>query len=246
MALHTGAATPQDGDYSRPRAQSPRPAPGRRRWWPDSPDRGHPAASARPLFCWRSPSSSSISASIGCATCSEVEHVFQLAAPGLPADFPPLKSLDRQIHNLPPQLTPFIGREALAAEIRGRLEQPSVRLLTLTGPGGAGKTRLALQVAADLVGEYADGVWFVPLAPVASAALVATTIAGALGVRESAAEPIESISACLSPAETLAPGARQLRARRRRVAARRRPPLLLSRHPGSGHQPGAAPHLRRV
>src|SRR5215213_4457284 len=81
---------------------------------------------------------------------SDVEHVFQLTAPGLPADFPPLKSQDRQIHNLPPQLTPFIGREALAAEIRGRFEQPGVRLLTLTGPGGTGKTRLALQVAADL------------------------------------------------------------------------------------------------
>jgi predicted ATPase/class 3 adenylate cyclase len=122
----------------------------------------------------------------------ESEHVFQLTAPGLPSDFPPLNSLDRQTHNLPSQLTPFIGREALAAEIRDRLEQPGVRLLTLTGPGGAGKTRLALHVAADLVDAYADGVWFVPLAPVISAGMVAGTIAGALGIRESAAESIET------------------------------------------------------
>ena len=118
--------------------------------------------------------------------------MFQLTAPGLPSDFPPLKSLDRQLHNLPPQLTPFIGRESLVAEIRGRLEQPGVRLLTLTGPGGAGKTRLALHVAAELVEAYADGVWFVPLAPVASATLVAATIAGALGIRETAADSIEA------------------------------------------------------
>ena len=134
----------------------------------------------------------------------ESEHVFQLAAPGLPSDFPPLKSLDRQTHNLPSQLTPFIGREALVAEIRDRLEQPGVRLLTLTGPGGAGKTRLALHVAADLVEAYADGVWFVPLAPVASAALVAGTIAGALGIRESAAESIEAtLRAYLRPRRLL-------------------------------------------
>jgi predicted ATPase/class 3 adenylate cyclase len=135
---------------------------------------------------------------------NEVEHVFQLVAPGLPTDFPPLKSLDRQIHNLPPQLTPFIGREALTAEIRERLDRPAVRLLTLTGPGGTGKTRLALHVAADLVEEYADGVWLVPLAPVASAAMVASTIASTLGVRESAAEPIESsLRAYLGPRRLL-------------------------------------------
>ena len=135
---------------------------------------------------------------------NDVEHVFQLTAPGLPADFPPLKSLDRQTHNLPPQLTPFIGREALVAEIRDRLAQPAVRLLTLTGPGGAGKTRLALQVAAEELGAYRDGVWFVQLAPVASVTLVAATIAGALGVRESPAETIESsLRAYLRPRQLL-------------------------------------------
>jgi predicted ATPase/class 3 adenylate cyclase/Tfp pilus assembly protein PilF len=134
----------------------------------------------------------------------EAEHVFQLIAPGLPADFPPLKSLDRQTHNLPPQLTPFIGREALVAEICGRLDQPGVRLLTLTGPGGAGKTRLALHVATELVEAYADGVWFVPLATVASATLVAATIAGALGIRETAAGSIEAtLHAYLRPRRLL-------------------------------------------
>ncbi|MCD6033920.1 MAG: hypothetical protein K0S78_6106, partial [Thermomicrobiales bacterium] len=78
------------------------------------------------------------------------------------------------------------------------------RLLTLTGPGGAGKTRLALQVAADLVEAYADGVWFVPLAPVATATLVAATIAGALGIREPAADSIEAaLRAYLRPRRLL-------------------------------------------
>ncbi|MBW3634202.1 MAG: tetratricopeptide repeat protein, partial [Chloroflexi bacterium] len=105
--------------------------------------------------------------------------------------FPPLKSMARQSHNQPLRLTPFIGREGLIAEVRARLEQPAVRLLTLTGPGGVGKTRLALRTAADLVEAYTDGVWFVALASVATSTLVAATIAEALGVREVPGEPIE-------------------------------------------------------
>jgi predicted ATPase/class 3 adenylate cyclase len=135
---------------------------------------------------------------------SEVEHVFQLTAPGLPSEFPPLKSLGRQTHNLPPQPTTLIGREALLAEIRRRLERPDVRLLTLTGPGGSGKTRLALQVAADLVEAYADGVWFVALAQVASATLVAPTIAQALDIRESSTDSVEvTLRAYLQPRRLL-------------------------------------------
>jgi predicted ATPase/class 3 adenylate cyclase/Tfp pilus assembly protein PilF len=191
MALHTGAATPRDGDYLAP-------ALNRLARLVAAGAGGQILLSeatrqlVRDLSSVREPLHFIDLGEHRFRDLSEVEHVFQLTAPGLPTDFPPLKSLDRQVHNLPPQLTPFIGREALAEEIRDRLELPAVRLLTLTGPGGTGKTRLALHVATDLVGEYADGVWFVPLAPITSATMVATTIAGALGVRESVAEPIES------------------------------------------------------
>src|ERR1043166_3423150 len=87
------------------------------------------------------------------------EPIFQLLHPSLPADFPPLRSLEAFAHNLPRQITRFIGREREMAEI-GRL-LATAPLLTLTGMGGCGKTRLALQAAADRVEEFADGVWLV-------------------------------------------------------------------------------------
>lgn len=110
------------------------------------------------------------------------EQVFQLLHAELPADFPPLKSLDLLPHNLPGQLTSFVGREAQLAQVKERLE--GTRLLTLTGPGGGGKTRLALQAAADLLEKYADGVWLVELAALTDPDLVAQTVASALAVRE--------------------------------------------------------------
>lgn len=112
------------------------------------------------------------------------EHVFQLIAPDLPADFPPLRTLDYRPNNLPAQTTPFIGREKEVAAARQRLLQPNVRLLTFTGPGGTGKTRLGLQVAADLLDEFPQGVFFAPLATVSDPALLPSAIAQALGVRE--------------------------------------------------------------
>jgi class 3 adenylate cyclase len=78
---------------------------------------------------------------------SRPERVFQLRHPDLPSDFPPLRSLNPHPHNLPVQPTPFVGRDEEVAAVRRRLAGPAVRLLTLTGPGGAGKTRLALQAA---------------------------------------------------------------------------------------------------
>jgi predicted ATPase/class 3 adenylate cyclase len=118
------------------------------------------------------------------------EHLFQLVVPDLPADFPPLQTLDRHAHNLPAQPTPLIGREREAAEARERLRRPEVRLLTLAGPGGTGKTRLALQVAVDVLEDFADGVFFVPLAPISDPTLVASTVAQTLGVQETGSRPL--------------------------------------------------------
>ena len=112
------------------------------------------------------------------------ERVFQLAAPGLPDDFPPLRTLDAFPNNLPLQATPLLGREREVGAVRRQLVGPDVRLLPLTGVGGVGKTRLALQVAADVLEHFEGGVFFVPLAPVAEPALVASAVAQTLGARE--------------------------------------------------------------
>jgi predicted ATPase/class 3 adenylate cyclase len=111
------------------------------------------------------------------------EQIYQLVAPGVVADFPSLRSLDTFPHNLPVQLTSFIGREREISEVKALLS--TARLLTLTGAGGAGKTRLALQVAADLVDdEFGDGVWLAEFAALADPALVPQTVAASLGLRE--------------------------------------------------------------
>ncbi len=112
------------------------------------------------------------------------EHIFQLSIPDLPSDFPALKSLSRHPHNLPVQPTPFLGRQQEVATVCELLSRPEVRLLTLTGPGGIGKTRLGLQVAAELSDQFADGVFFVPLAPVSDAEQVVTTMIQTLGISE--------------------------------------------------------------
>jgi hypothetical protein len=109
-------------------------------------------------------------------------RVFQLTHPDLPLDSPPLRSLDARAHNLPAQLDRFVGREREVAE--GRRALRASRLLTLTGPGGSGKTRLALQLAADLVEEYPDGVWLVDLAAASDPALVPRLVSSSLRVRE--------------------------------------------------------------
>lgn len=94
---------------------------------------------------------------------TQPEHLFQLVHPDLIADFPPPATLDAKPNNLPTQVSEFFGRGIELAAIRTMLEEPHTRLVTLTGPGGTGKTRLALQVAADLADRYRDGVFFVDL-----------------------------------------------------------------------------------
>jgi predicted ATPase/class 3 adenylate cyclase len=112
------------------------------------------------------------------------EHVYQVVADGLPSDFPPLKTLDARPNNLLAQPNPLIGREEEVRDIASLLRGKEVRLLTLTGTGGTGKTRLGLQVAAEMVDEFDDGAMFVDLSPLLESALVVPTIARTLGVQE--------------------------------------------------------------
>jgi hypothetical protein len=118
------------------------------------------------------------------------ERVFQLLAPDLLSEFPPLRTLDAHGNNLPVQPTPLVGREREIREVAERVRSEEVRLITLTGPGGTGKTRLGLQAAADLLEEFYDGVFFVALATITEPEFVASTIALALGVKESAEQSL--------------------------------------------------------
>lgn len=110
----------------------------------------------------------------------EAETLFQVSVPGLPAQFPPLATLERVSHNLPVQVTSFVGRDDEIAAALGLLERS--RIVTLLGPGGTGKTRLSLQVAAEASDRYRDGVYFVALATVGDPELVPSAILGALGI----------------------------------------------------------------
>lgn len=98
------------------------------------------------------------------------EHLWQVLAPGLARNFPPIASLNGVPNNLPLQLTTFVGREREITEVRKLVE--THRLVTLTGSGGTGKTRLSLQIAAETLDQFHDGVWFMELAPISDAALV--------------------------------------------------------------------------
>src|SRR5262249_48130865 len=117
---------------------------------------------------------------------TRAEPLFQLTHPELPVEFPPLRSLEALAHNLPVPSTSFSGREREIAAVKRLLSTAihasgvGTRLLTLTGAGGCGKTRLALQVAAELVEEYADGAWLVELAALSDPGLVPQTVASTL------------------------------------------------------------------
>jgi predicted ATPase/class 3 adenylate cyclase len=129
---------------------------------------------------------------------SRPEHIFQLVAPDLLTNFPALRTLDACPNNLPAQPTALVGRKHDLAAIGELLRHDKVRLLTLIGAGGTGKTRLALQAAAELLDAFIDGVWFVDLAPISDPGLVIATIAHILGVKETGGQPlIEQLCAYL-------------------------------------------------
>ena len=109
------------------------------------------------------------------------EKIYQLSHPEIRTEFPELRSLAAFKHNLPVRLSSFIGRERELVEVAQLLT--STRLLTLLGPGGTGKTRLSLQVAADLIEDFPDGVWFIELAPLADPDLLPDQIANTLNVQ---------------------------------------------------------------
>src|SRR4051794_13943719 len=123
---------------------------------------------------------------------TEPERIFQVEAARLSATFPPLRTLDMRPNNLPVQMTTFIGRAELATAKR---LLAGTHLLTLTGPGGTGKTRLALQLAGEMTDEFPDGVYFVPLDTVTDAELVASAIAAALGIEAGTHPPLERVIA---------------------------------------------------
>jgi predicted ATPase/class 3 adenylate cyclase len=112
------------------------------------------------------------------------QRLYQVVIPELPSDFPPLRTLATRPNNLPTPPTPFIGRAHDVVALRDILLRPGVRVVTLTGPGGTGKSRLALRAAGELLFRFADGAFYVPLGNLRSARLVPSAIARALGVRE--------------------------------------------------------------
>ena len=201
MAIHVGTATPRDGDYLAPALNR----------------------LARVLSAGYGDQVLLTEAAVAVATPAlsggvdvidlgahrlrdllQAEHIYQLRGPGLAAEFPPLKSLDRLLNNLPAQPTPLLGRETELAVARDLVRQDGVRLVTLTGSGGTGKTRLGVQAGAELLESFPDGVWFVPLAGIADPELVVPAIAQPLGVRETSDEPLlETLKTYLQSRQTL-------------------------------------------
>ncbi|HEU0116662.1 MAG TPA: AAA family ATPase, partial [Thermomicrobiales bacterium] len=195
MALHAGAATPQDGDYLAPclnhLARLLAAAHGGQILLSHAMARlaqdGLPAdVTLAPLGEFR------------LLDIRAPEQIFQVRHPALPADFPPLRVAGDVPTNLPAPPTPFLGRTREVAEICALLRRPEARLVTLTGPGGVGKTRLALQAAAASLADFPDGVFLVDLAPQIDPALVPSATATALGVREQSGQPLaETLTAYL-------------------------------------------------
>lgn len=184
MALHTGAAEAHDGDYFGPTLN-------RCARLLSAAHGGQILLSAATEELVRDGLPQGVSLrSLGQHRLKDLqrpEHVFQVVHPELLTEFSLLRTLNAVPNNLPIQLTSFIGREREIKEVKELLQQ--TRLLTLTGSGGCGKTRLALQVAADLLEDYPDGIWFIDLSVLTDPALVPSTVAATLGIHEESGQP---------------------------------------------------------
>jgi predicted ATPase/class 3 adenylate cyclase len=187
MALHAGMAEPVDGDYLAPCLNRLSRLLGA----------GHGqqvllTETVRRLLEGELPAGVSLRAlgSHGLRDLLEPEEIFQVLAPGLPEQFPPLRSLPSHPTNLTAPPTALIGRDDELAAVGRLLGPESSRLVTLTGAGGTGKTRLAMEVAAEALDRFPDGVFVVDLSLLTEPALVVPAIAIALGVRETAGEPL--------------------------------------------------------
>jgi len=133
---------------------------------------------------------------------SRAEQVLQLTHPDLVSEFPPLRGPDSVTNNLPTQLTPFIGREAELAQLHALLDD--ARLLTVTGSGGCGKTRLALEAATDRIERHPDGIWYVELAPLGETSSVVAALASVLHVQAAGEESlVDAVVARLADARAL-------------------------------------------
>ena len=180
MGVHTGEATPRDGNYTAlavvRAARIAAAAHG-----------GQVLVSAATSLAARDLPGGASLRSLGHHRLKDLSaplELFQLEHPELTSDFPPIRSLDAVHNNLPVQLSSFVGREVERVEVAKALT--AGRLVTLTGPGGMGKTRLAYQVAADVAEDHPGGVWVVELAPVSNAEGVPAAVLAALGLREEA------------------------------------------------------------
>jgi hypothetical protein len=188
MALHTGAAEERDGDYFGPPVN-------RVSRLLSAAHGGQVLLSlpAQELVRDQLPAGTSLR-DLGEHRLKDLfrpERVFQLLAPELPSDFPPLRTLEAYRNNLPLQPTPLVGREKEVSEVCDLLRGEATRLLTLTGPGGIGKTRLALQAVADLLEDVSDGTFFVQLATLTEAERLIPAVAETLGLKETAEQPLD-------------------------------------------------------
>ncbi|WP_064446668.1 adenylate/guanylate cyclase domain-containing protein [Micromonospora sp. NBRC 110037] len=184
MGLHTGYAEPRDGEYASPEVHRAA--------------RVAAAAHGGQVLCSAATAKHAEPLPDGVSLLDlglhrlrgfdDRERLFQLVAPGLERRFPRPRTADAAAHNLPTQVTSFVGRQAERAEL-GRLVE-AYRLVTVLGAGGAGKTRLAVELASGIVEDYPDGVWFVDIAAVTDPGLVAFEIAAVLGLRPEPGRPM--------------------------------------------------------